>query len=326
MLDKYIADLLYRYDCVIVPDFGGFLTNEIGAQISLDTNRFQPPKKELAFNINLSNNDGLLANYIAKAKGISFEKANELIKSEVSKLKNELNEFSSLEIKGVGSFKNLGDNIIEFSADEKVNYLTSSYGLNTFTSLKLNNTLDKDIQVRELTPQIVRKSNFSILKYAAALLPLATIASLAYFHQVSSYNINLNSAAIDLIPNSKVEKATPVKAELVADEKTADFEKAKADLEKENIENALAKSKEEKRIKKVYHIISGAFGQEQNAERKVSKSLKMGVESEIIGKNSKGLYMVSYKSFDNFKDAREFMFEIRKKDQNPGAWIWKQQL
>ncbi|MDA9349687.1 hypothetical protein N9R21_07960, partial [Polaribacter sp.] len=30
-VEKYINELLYRYDCVIVPNFGGFITNKIGA-------------------------------------------------------------------------------------------------------------------------------------------------------------------------------------------------------------------------------------------------------------------------------------------------------
>ena len=30
ILATYINDLLYRYDCVIVPDFGGFVTNRVG--------------------------------------------------------------------------------------------------------------------------------------------------------------------------------------------------------------------------------------------------------------------------------------------------------
>ena len=32
-ITKYISDLLYRYDCVIIPGFGGFITNKIGAKL-----------------------------------------------------------------------------------------------------------------------------------------------------------------------------------------------------------------------------------------------------------------------------------------------------
>ena len=73
-LANYINDLLYRYDCVIVPDFGGFVTNRIGAKLNSDTHTFSPPTKQIAFNSHLKHNDGLLANYIASSEQISFEK------------------------------------------------------------------------------------------------------------------------------------------------------------------------------------------------------------------------------------------------------------
>jgi hypothetical protein len=72
-LTNYINDLLYRYDCVIVPDFGGFVTNAISARVNHFSHTFYPPTKQLTFNSHLTNNDGLLANYIASSENISFK-------------------------------------------------------------------------------------------------------------------------------------------------------------------------------------------------------------------------------------------------------------
>ena len=72
---KYINDLLYRYDCVIVPNFGGFISNRIGAKVNRVSHHFYPPTKQIAFNVHLKQNDGLLVNYIASVENISFEKA-----------------------------------------------------------------------------------------------------------------------------------------------------------------------------------------------------------------------------------------------------------
>ena len=71
---KYINDLLYRYDCVIVPNFGGFITNRIGAKVNPFTNNFYPPTKQISLNAHLKQNDGLLVNYIASVENISFAK------------------------------------------------------------------------------------------------------------------------------------------------------------------------------------------------------------------------------------------------------------
>ena len=77
--DTYISDLLYRYECVIIPDFGAFLTNSVSAQIHESTHTFYPPKKVISFNEQLKNNDGLLANYIASIEKIPFETASKKV-------------------------------------------------------------------------------------------------------------------------------------------------------------------------------------------------------------------------------------------------------
>jgi len=46
----YIEELLYRYNCVIVPGFGAFLTQLKSAEINKSTNTFLPPSKVISFN------------------------------------------------------------------------------------------------------------------------------------------------------------------------------------------------------------------------------------------------------------------------------------
>jgi hypothetical protein len=79
-LETFISDLLYRYECVIVPDFGAFLTERQSATVNETTNSFYPPRKIIAFNEQIQNNDGLLARYIADVEKIPFEVAVKKIK------------------------------------------------------------------------------------------------------------------------------------------------------------------------------------------------------------------------------------------------------
>ena len=71
----YISDLLYRYECVILPGFGAFLTQKKSAHFNEDAQAFFPPKKLISFNAQLKKNDGLLANYLAETKDISYPAA-----------------------------------------------------------------------------------------------------------------------------------------------------------------------------------------------------------------------------------------------------------
>ena len=59
--DTYIAELLEEHDCVIVPDFGGFVANYAPANVNSINHRFDPPYRKISFNKLLVHNDGLLA-------------------------------------------------------------------------------------------------------------------------------------------------------------------------------------------------------------------------------------------------------------------------
>ena len=89
-LDHYISKLLFRYDCVIVPNLGGFVTNYKPANIHPIKNTFYPPSKGISFNKNLIHNDGLLANAISQENGISYEKALSIIEQGVAKIQQDL--------------------------------------------------------------------------------------------------------------------------------------------------------------------------------------------------------------------------------------------
>src|SRR5690606_41196942 len=71
--EHYITELLYRYNCVVVPGFGAFLTQMKPAVINEATHSFSPPSKIVSFNGQLSSNDGLLVSYMADAEKRSYE-------------------------------------------------------------------------------------------------------------------------------------------------------------------------------------------------------------------------------------------------------------
>merc|ERR1712032_473718 len=128
ILTNYINELLYRYDCVIVPNFGGFVTNKIGAKVNQLTHTFYPPSKQISFNSNLKHNDGLLANHIAASENISFEKATTAISLSVKDWNNDL-QSKSVYLNNLGSFSLNTEKQIVFEPLTEVNYLTASFGL-----------------------------------------------------------------------------------------------------------------------------------------------------------------------------------------------------
>jgi len=128
MLSKYIRDLLYRYECVIIPEFGGILTKTVSAKIDQESNTFHPPTKRLGFNSQLIENDGLLANHIASVDKIPYENALNFIKFEVAEWNKNL-KTQDLSLEQIGVFSLNEDNNIIFKPDQNSNFLTDAFGL-----------------------------------------------------------------------------------------------------------------------------------------------------------------------------------------------------
>lgn len=135
-LIDYLPDLITHFDCVIIPEFGGFVTENASA--SIQSGNIQPPKKTILFNPLLNHNDGLLANYIAKKENISYVDALASIKEEVDIWKEQLENGSNIKIPKLGSFYLLNDHLI-FKADADETFLIESFGLSGSTTTSAQN-------------------------------------------------------------------------------------------------------------------------------------------------------------------------------------------
>ena len=89
-IEFYVSQLLYRYQCVIIPGFGAFISEIKSARLVEDANTFYPPSKALSFNAHLKNNDGLLTNAVSLFEKVSFEQASKIIEKEITQWQKEL--------------------------------------------------------------------------------------------------------------------------------------------------------------------------------------------------------------------------------------------
>jgi hypothetical protein len=171
-----VSSLLLRHSCVIIPNLGGFVAKTISAKLDLDRGLFLAPSKQLLFNKNLLNNDGLLISEYASINAIEYSKSQSEIEEFVLDLKSKLNSKQSVHIERVGKLSyDLEGNLV-FEQDRYFNLLLSSYGLSQVQFIankepEINEPSIIDIKINVKAP--VRKINY--LKYAAAacLLPLA---------------------------------------------------------------------------------------------------------------------------------------------------------
>ena len=131
-LDHYIAELLEEHDCVIVPEFGGFVANYAAARINPVNNRFDPPHRKVSFNKLLIHNDGLLAAYIAQKEEERYEEALKDIKNYVLYLRSSLKEHQKVQIDKVGLLLKQADGTFRFEQVKNPALFREGFGLESF--------------------------------------------------------------------------------------------------------------------------------------------------------------------------------------------------
>ncbi|RUA12144.1 MAG: hypothetical protein DSY82_02075 [Flavobacteriia bacterium] len=310
LLARYISDLLYRHECVIIPDFGGFVTNIKSAKINTFSNTFYPPYKQISFNAFLKENDGLLANYITSVDHITYEAALNFIKFEVEEWKKRL-KYEDLILEKLG-YLSLNNNKIIFEPDTNVNYLTSSFGLSNVVSPEIKREIyqKKAEESEEKAPVYLnheKRSTPEYLKYAAIFL--LGISALGIGNRL--YN-NYHSKKM-------VAVAEKYQEEVERKIENATFVISKPlpiiDLQ---ITTTSTSSKS-------YHVIAGAFRFPENAEKKMRQLEKEGYNSRILGVNKWGLTIVTFDSFDNERDAINSLNRIRR-NKDKKAWLLVQKF
>lgn len=290
-LDHYISDLLYRHDCVIVPDFGGFISNKKSARLHAETHTFYPPYKQIGFNAHLKHNDGLLANYIATKENISYQKATSAISLAVIKWQHQLQN-DGIAIEKVGRLSLTSENQVQFSPISGHNYLTASFGLS-----EVQGTLiQKAPKVIPITTK-EKKSYGSIASYAAAA---AIVLSLGFFGW-QEYNTNQHNKII-----ASQQKALEKKIQ------TATFV---IENPLPTLEFQISKAKE-----MPYHVIAGAFQFPENAQKKLEELKAKGYKAAIVGKNKWGLTQVAFGSYDNRNEAINNLYKIQD-TVSEDAWL-----
>ncbi|HJN06872.1 MAG TPA: HU family DNA-binding protein, partial [Bacteroidales bacterium] len=106
---KYIGDLLYDYECVVIPGLGGFLTNDNPVSINEVTYSFSPPFRKIHFNVYLRTNDGLLVNHIAQQEQIGYKTAKQKVDQFVFQCHNALETGRRIKFQNIGSLYYDGD-------------------------------------------------------------------------------------------------------------------------------------------------------------------------------------------------------------------------
>lgn len=306
--EHYIGELLYRYNCVVVPEFGAFLTQMKSAVIHETTNAFYPPSKIISFNEQLSSNDGLLVAYMADAEDTSYEEMLQSVTGTAKLWKQQLKK-ERLVLPNIGELWLNQEGKVQFQPSYQTNYLTASFGMSSFVSVPVirESLKDEVVTLEEkipfiITPEQRKETSYRpYLKYAAILLLALSTGLTGYrFYNESLGKQQLAQEEAQVVVSKNIQEATFFNT---------------APLELPSLTLDVVKKNTGR-----HHIIAGAFRIQKNANKKVNQLIKRGFDASYLGVNNYGLHQVTYASFENSDEALTYLRKI-KRTESSEAWL-----
>jgi hypothetical protein len=335
-ISVFISDLLFEHDCVVVPGFGGFICNYRPAEIHPVLHIINPPSKAISFNVNLSSNDGLLVNYIAKTGKLSFSEAQELVSNWVSTSKALLKRNETLVLKRVGRIFSDIEGNVQFAPDDSVNYLKSSYALKPITAQPV--LRGKEVDFTEKFAQETKKHALprrSVWRIAAVIVLLIGIGTLIQMMRmgIEVNPLEFNEASIfsffthftgnhedsmSPLPVEVMKPAPVAETPKVETPSTATVNVENPSVFKHKAHNNSANSNESAHG---YYIITGAFSESKNAEN-AKKGLQSRFPNAAVFSDKSGrLTRVGYSAGTDGRTAQEQLHAAQL--DNPTYWLLK---
>lgn len=355
-IDEQISELLFHYDCVIIPEFGGFVTNYKAASINERLHLFSPPSKEISFNKNLVRNDGLLANFLADTGKITFEDANAIIRKTVEDYFAKLNNGQRIAFNKVGIIYRDSSSNLQFEPVHEVNFLKDSFGLESVFAMPVEVPMQKvaehEPQIIQLQPEIEQVENQKPAKQKsnrlvwAAVLMLPFVAYSGWLLTNADLSRPDNLTIADFNPFGKNIPAvydarkTPLVLEPLEEPTSIFPENSESNVvrisftDEAEEEGVWVRLREEEvklpvaintyvatpeLIAMRYHVVGGCFAEEDNAYKLVEELRAKGYHAYILDKR-KGLHRVTYGNFEKREDAVASLKKIQAEEM-PGAWL-----
>lgn len=303
MIPGHIQYLLYRHDCVIVPGFGGFISQKRAAERT--RKEILPPQRIISFNKKIITNDGLLSHRVATAEKITHEQALVKIQETVKEWNKILDDKKLLHLQGIGHFENSGNNRWVFHPGKGINFFTESFGLSPVKAL----------------PIMHIKRNHRALRYAAAAVFFLTAIGYGWYYR--NYLEPLQRESLDAL-SSIVPFSFREEYKDYSNRNYREEEKRFSGTiiqQQPNIESAKETPVKEKSsiVSKNYYVIAGVFASEKRAKKLLGQLKKDHSLAQIFKENQR--FFVAYGNYSTTEEAQAELNVISIPNPDDQPWI-----
>lgn len=345
-LDLFVKERLFTSDCVIVPGLGGFVAQHKSAALHPSKNTLFPPSRRVLFNANLRTLDGDFIRYVAGRKGISYSNAVRWIDDEVSRIREQLAFGVVVPFGPIGKLMLNEDRSVVFEPDAEQNFLDAAFGLPSIQSPAIRRETE-GARVRSIFGRKDRKRSLKVVEILSAA---AILAILLFNPRVID---RVNTGLAELLPlrdwtsvtQPQTEPVDPLPAEMPVEDTnefpvatspdsihfpaTTEMQTLPAPADTTDVvtsapvvhaASSSAPVGSTAGLAHTYHVIAGCFRVEENAMRLVKTANDAGFSASVIGKNDRGLYVVSVFASADEGSAEQKLQEVRQ-SMEANAWM-----
>lgn len=342
---KGIQEQLFTHNYLVLPNFGGFVLKQHPARLSISGGLLSPASKTVSFNIQLKQNDGVLALWLQTKINCSSSEALQHLHEFADYCSGILLTRRRITFDSIGFFYLDFENNICFEPQHDSNFLTASFGLSPISISKLEPEINEPARDSVFVDRVLvsndntlntppKKRNFKFV--SPLLLTLVFMSSLillvsntkitgnlkaalfgkeikSLYNPLNYSNIELKSYTI----NNKdyVVDANGIATLMLSAGKSVSV-KVKVNA-KNTPENDMVVSSRSSN----FEIVLGCFTVLSNAKRMVAKLSSQNINAQVSDKNEKGMHVVSIGNFESKENAIQKLQQI--KESFPKAWIKK---
>jgi len=326
MLEKRLYQLLFRHACVVVPQFGAFLTEKLPARISAHQHTLYPPSRRLYFNAQLTHNDGLLVHLWMSETGCSYEEALDQIQTEVTQWKKLLVQQERLVLPLLGHFYQAGTQSIVFQPNDDANFLKSSFGLAPVSVQGLAQSHDALTSSHDTEPKVAATEETTDVELALEPLvnapPQSVSQPWSYWKYAAVYLAGIGLMGYVGIQSYQWWEQRQNAQQFAIHARVEQQVKQKIQAASFVIEPKLPTAQPMVQQVSIYHVVTGSFRDLRHAQNAFKNLIAQGYQAHILPKNNKGLHPVVYGSFTQLDQAEALLQQVRQHQAD--AWLYMQ--
>ncbi|HCO67449.1 MAG TPA: hypothetical protein DIT04_06810 [Dysgonomonas sp.] len=331
---SHINYLIQKHDCVIIPDFGGFVISHEGASI-MPNGSIMPPKVSVGFNPDLRSNDGLLAESYMTTYSISYDEASQKIEEAVKRLRIILGMKHPVQIGHLGKLSLDKNNRLTFLPNENLSiFHPDTFGLSKVDMKRLSD-IEKDKE--KVKRQSIVKKIFAGAGAAAAAIAIFFIASTPISVKEDTQKSGFMSDWTSTLPGTEKSIANVVASEQKtaasdvvegveiddnAEEPQNSSLKLESDVKASSSDLFLTQDAVSQKSGGDYYIIIAGAGSQEEAKRLVNNFESEGITNLGVVASGKRVRIYAA-SFDSPQEADEYLVKFKK--ENPkfyDAWVY----